>query len=61
MPKAERLRLIILEFVVKLQSKVQTSVLGLGVEFVLPLSQQEQEEPPPKLEFDNKDQVLLFI
>ena len=35
---------------VKLQAKVQTSVLGLGVDFVLPLSQQEQqeEEPPPK-------------
>ena len=31
-------------FVVKLQSKVQTSVLGLGVDFVLPLSQQEQEQ-----------------
>ena len=39
------------------KSKVQTSVLGLGVDFVLPLSQeqeqqeqeQEQEEPPPKL------------
>ena len=40
--------------VVKFQSQVQTSVLGLGVDFVLPLSQQEkeqkqeQEEPPPK-------------
>ena len=37
---------------VKLQSKVQTSVLGLGVDFVFPLSQQQQEEeqeqPPPK-------------
>ena len=41
---------------VKLQSPVQTSVLGLGVDFVLPLSQQQQEqeqqekkdEPPPK-------------
>ena len=32
---------------VKLQSKVQS--LGLGVDFVFPLSeQQEQEEPPPK-------------
>ena len=29
---------------VKLQSKVQTSVLGLGVDFVLPLSQQEQQQ-----------------
>ena len=29
---------------VKLQSKVQTSVLGLGVDFVLPLSQQQEEE-----------------
>ena len=38
--------------IVKLQAKVQTSVLGLGVDFVFPLSQQEQqeqqEEPPPK-------------
>ena len=43
---------------VKLQSKVQTSVLGLGVDFVFPLSQEQQqeqqeqeqqeEEPPPK-------------
>ena len=38
---------------VKRQSKVQTLVLGLGVEFVFPLSQQqeqqqEQEQPPPK-------------
>ena len=53
---------------VKLQSQVQTSVLGLGVDFVLPLSQeqeqqQQQEEPPPKsiTEFDNKDQFLLYI
>ena len=30
-------------FVVKLESKVKTSVLGLGVDFVLPLSQQQQE------------------
>ena len=29
---------------VKLQSKVQTSVLGLGVDFVLPLSQEQEEE-----------------
>ena len=29
---------------VKLQSKVQTLVLGLGVDFVLLLSQQEEEE-----------------
>ena len=41
---------------VKLQSQVQTSVLGLGVDFVLPLSQQqeqeqqeEQKEPPPNI------------
>ena len=40
--------------IVKLQSKAQTSVLGLGVDFVFPLSQhqeqeQEQEQlPPPK-------------
>ena len=31
-------------YIVKLQSEVQTSVLGLGVDFVLPLSQQEQQE-----------------
>ena len=34
------------------KSKVQTSVLGLGVDFVFPLSQQEQQQqqqqPPPK-------------
>ena len=30
--------------IVKLQSKVQTSVLGLGVDFVLPLSQQEEQQ-----------------
>ena len=43
-------------FIVKIQSKVQISVLGLGVDFVLPLSQEQeqqeqqeqQEEPPPK-------------
>ena len=42
-------------YIVKLQSEVQTSVLGLGVDFVLPPSQQQQEqqeqqeeEPPPK-------------
>ena len=42
-------------FIVKLQSLVKTSVLGLGVEFALPLSQQQeqeqqqqQQEPPPK-------------
>ena len=29
---------------VKLQSQVQTSVMGLGVDFVLPLSQQEQQQ-----------------
>ena len=29
--------------IVKLQSKVQISVFGLGVDFVLPLSQQEEE------------------
>ena len=35
--------------VVNLQSQVHTSVLGLGVDFVLPLSQQElEQEPPPK-------------
>ena len=30
--------------VVKLQSKVQTSVLGLGVDLVFSLSQEEQQE-----------------
>ena len=37
--------------IVKLQSQVQTSVLGLGVDFVLPLSQQQEQEegPPPKV------------
>ena len=46
--------IMILSFV-KLKSQVQTSVLGLLVDFVLPLSQQEQEqreqqekEPTPK-------------
>ena len=39
---------------VELQSKVQTSVLGLEVDFVLPLSQEQEEEqqgeaqPPQK-------------
>ena len=53
--------------IVKLQSQVQTSVLGLGVNFVLILSQQEQhkeEEPCTKIyqkgEFDTKDQVLYL-
>ena len=30
--------------IVKLQSQVQTSVLGLGVDFVLPLSQEQQQQ-----------------
>ena len=38
--------------IVKPQSKVQTSVLGQGVDFVFPLSQQQEQEqekqPPPK-------------
>ena len=29
------------------KSKVQTSVLGRGVDFVFPLSQQEQEQEQP--------------
>ena len=33
--------------VVKLQSNVQTSVFGLGVDLVLPLSQEEEEEEDP--------------
>ena len=49
--------------IVKLQSQVQTSVLGLGVDFALPLSQQheQQEEPPPKSNWSltPKDQVLF--
>ena len=54
--------LIKLFSIVKLQSKVQTSVfLGLGVDFVLPLSQQQEQQPPPKLEFDTKDQVLSMF
>ena len=59
---------LVLNFVViKLQSKVQTSVLGLGVDFVLPLSQQEQqeqqqqEEPHQNREFDTEDHVLYDI
>ena len=56
------------------KSKVQTSVLGLGVDFVFPLAkqqheqqeqQQEEQEPPPKskLAFDTEDQdfLILFI
>ena len=46
------------------KSKVQTSVLGLGVDFVFPLLQQQheqqqeeqEEEPPPKMA---KTKVLL--
>ena len=30
--------------IVKLQSKAKVSVLGLGVDFVFPLSQQKQQE-----------------
>ena len=50
-------------FIVKLQSQVQ----GLGVDFVFPLSQEEQEQPPPKytrrkhprsLKFDTKTDTL---
>ena len=40
--------------IVKLQSKVHTSVLGLGVDFVSTLS---QEEPPPK--YTKKKRVEL--
>ena len=49
------------------KSKVQTSVLGLGVNFVFPLSQQQQEkqeeEPPPKskLEFSPKSNVQTSV
>ena len=61
-----------LYYIVKLQSQVQTSVLGLVFGFVLPLSQQEKQEqeqqerqeqekkePAKNLEFDTKDQVLF--
>ena len=39
--------------IVKLQSQAQTSVLGLGVDFLIPLSQQREQEQqeenaPPK-------------
>ena len=46
-------------FTVTLQSKVQTSVFGLGVDFVLTLS----TTTPTKiyLEFDTKDQVLFLV
>ena len=50
--------------IVKLQSKVQTSVLGLGVDFVLPLSQQQeqeqeqQEEPHQNIPEGNTLEVL---
>ena len=33
--------------IVKLQSKVQTSVLGLRVDLVLPLSQEQEEQQQP--------------
>ena len=33
-----------LNVIVKLQSKVQASVLGLGVDFVFPLSQEQEEQ-----------------
>ena len=41
---------------VKLRFKVQTSVLGLGVDFVLPLSQ--QEEPKQIYRFNSQGQNL---
>ena len=50
--------------VVKLHSNVQTSVFGLGVDFVLPLSQQqdqkeqEEEEEPPLKSF-RRGKILL--
>ena len=38
-------------YIVKLQSSltVQSKTVGLGVDFVSPLSQQEQQEPPTKI------------
>ena len=53
--------------VLKLQSQVKTSVLELGVDFVLPLSRQEQEEEPPSksigesLPLKTKSCYLLFL
>ena len=51
-----------LEAWTKLKINCQTPGLGLrlGIDFVFPLSQQEQQEPPPKskMEFDTKDQVF---
>ena len=35
-------------FFVRLQSKVQTSVFRLGVDFVLQQEQEQEEQPPPK-------------
>ena len=53
---------------VKLQSQVQTSVLGLGVDFVLPLSQQQQqepqeqeEEPSPKSIYQNLSRERFYF
>ena len=37
---------ICMTFFVKLQSEVQASAFGLGVDFVSPLSHQEQEQEP---------------
>ena len=34
------------QLVVKLQSEVQASALGLGVDFVFPLSQEQQQQEP---------------
>ena len=60
-----RLQNIILKRVfVKLQSKVQTSVLGLGVDFVSPLLQQQEEqqeqEPSPKSSRRRCTRILKF-
>ena len=44
---------------VKLRFKVQTSVLGLGVDFVLPLSQQEEPNRPKQIyRFNSQGQNL---
>ena len=43
-----------LKHIVKLQSKVQTSVCGIGVDFVLPLAQQEEQQQQEEQESSPK-------
>ena len=40
---------------VKLQSQVQTSVLGLGVDFILPLSKEEEQALSQRVEQEEQD------